>query len=64
MALVVQCQQTAIATEALDHYIAQVGSSFGARAICGSKSKSLLKSVHGPLPEVRFRSESEADKDK
>ena len=66
MARVVQWQQMALASEAvlaaLDHYIAQGGGSRGARAICDPLGDSLPMSVHGPLPEVRFRAERNADK--
>lgn len=66
IARVVQWQQMALASEAvltaLDHYIANGGGSRGARAICDPRGESLPHSVHGPLPEVRFRAERDADK--
>lgn len=65
-ARVLQWQQMALASEAvltaLDHYIAQGGGSRGARAICDPNGESLPQSVNGPLPDVRFRSEKDADK--
>jgi len=66
-ARVLQWQQMALASEAvlaaLDHYIAQGGGSRGARAICDPEGEALPQSVNGPLPDVRFRSEKDADKD-
>ncbi|MCY4178948.1 MAG: FAD-binding protein [Litoreibacter sp.] len=66
-ARVLQWQQMALASEAvlaaLDHYIAQGGGSRGARAICDPLGDALPLSVHGPLPEVRFRAERDADKE-
>lgn len=65
VARVIQWQQMALASEAvltaLDHYITQGGGSRGARAICDPMGESLPESVHGPMPEVRFRAEREAD---
>ncbi len=67
-ARVLQWQQMALASEAvlaaLDHYITQGGGSRGARAICDPAGESLPQSVHGPLKEVRFRAERDADKKK
>lgn len=61
-----QWQQMALASEAvltaLDHYISQGGGSRGARAICDPEGEALPMSVKGPLEEVRFRPEREADK--
>jgi aspartate oxidase len=66
LARTIQWQQMALASEAvlaaLDHYIAQGGGSRGARAICDPEGEALPQSVHGPLPEVRFRAERDADK--
>lgn len=66
VARAVQWQQTALASEAvltaLDHYIRQGGGSRGARAICDPDGDCLPDSVRGPLPEVRFRAERDADK--
>ena len=66
VARTVQWQQMALASEAvltaLDHYIAHGGGSRGARAICDPEGEALPQSVHGPLPEVRFRAERDADK--
>ncbi|MEM8977894.1 MAG: FAD-binding protein [Pseudomonadota bacterium] len=66
VARVLQWQQMALASEAvltaLDHYIAQGGGSRGARAICDPNGEALPQSVKGPLPEVRFRAERDADK--
>ena len=63
---VLQWQQMALASEAvltaLHHYIAQGGGSRGARAICDPEGESLPMSVHGPLPDVRFRAERDEDK--
>lgn len=62
-----QWQQMALASEAvlaaLDHYISKGGGSRGARAICDPMGESLPQSVHGPLPEVRFRAERDIDKE-
>ena len=61
-----QWQQMALASEAvltaLDHYIGHGGGSRGARAICDPNGECLPDSVHGPLPDVRFRAERDADK--
>ncbi|WP_299694940.1 FAD-binding protein [uncultured Tateyamaria sp.] len=66
VARAIQWQQMAVASEAvlsaLDHYIAQGGGSRGARAICDPTGDSLPQSVHGSLPEVRFRAERDTDK--
>lgn len=66
VARAVQWQQMALASEAvltaLDHYIRQGGGSRGARAICDPDGDCLPDSVRGPLPEVRFRAERDADK--
>jgi succinate dehydrogenase/fumarate reductase flavoprotein subunit len=66
VARTLQWQQMALASEAiltaLNHYIAQGGGSRGARAICDPNGDALPQSVHGPLPEVRFRAERDADK--
>lgn len=66
VARAVQWQQMALAAEAvltaLDHYISQGGGSRGARAICDPNGECLPDSVRGPLPEVRFRAERDADK--
>ncbi|CAD0186646.1 hypothetical protein RUESEDTHA_03555 [Ruegeria sp. THAF57] len=63
---VLQWQQMALASEAvlaaLDHYIAKGGGSRGARAICDPNGDALPQAAHGPIPEVRFRSERDADK--
>lgn len=62
----VQWQQMALASEAvltaLHHYIRQGGGSRGARAICDPDGQCLPDSVRGPLPEVRFRAERDADR--
>ncbi|WP_171241182.1 FAD-binding protein [Ruegeria sp. HKCCA5491] len=62
---VLQWQQMSLASEAvlaaLDHYIAKGGGSRGARAICDPNGDALPQAAHGPIPEVRFRSEREAD---
>ncbi len=66
IARVLQWQQMALASEAvltaLDHYIVQGGGSRGARAICDPDGDALPYTVHGPLHDVRFRAEREADK--
>ena len=66
VARTLQWRQMALTSEAiltaLDHYIAQGGGSRGARAICDPNGDALPQSVHGPLPDVRFRAERDADK--
>lgn len=62
-----QWQQMALASEAvltaLDHYIQNGGGSRGARAICDPDGDALPQAAFGPLPEIRFRSERQADGD-
>ena len=64
---VLQWQQMALASEAvlaaLDFYISKGGGSRGARAICDPDGQSLPETVRGPMEDVRFRSERDADKD-
>lgn len=66
VARALQWQQMALASEAvltaLDHYIRQGGGSRGARAICDPDGECLPDSVHGPLPQFRFRAERDTDK--
>ena len=66
VARALQWQQMALASEAvltaLDTYINAGGGSRGARAICDAGGDALPMAVHGPLPDVRFRSERAADK--
>lgn len=66
VARALQWQQMALASEAvltaLDHYIRQGGGSRGARAICDPDGECLPVSVHGPLPQFRFRAERDTDK--
>ncbi len=66
LARALQWHHMALASEAvltaLDHYISQGGGSRGARAICDPQGECLPQSVRGPLPEVRFRAERDADK--
>lgn len=63
---VLQWQQMALASEAvlaaLDHYISEGGGSRGARAICDPDGDSLPQSAHGPLEDIRFRSEKDEHK--
>ncbi len=63
---VLQWQQMALVSEAvlaaLDHYISEGGGSRGARAICDPDGDSLPQSAHGPLEDIRFRSEKDAHK--
>jgi succinate dehydrogenase/fumarate reductase flavoprotein subunit len=61
-----QWRQMALASEAvltaLDHYIAAGGGSRGARAILDPAGSGLPISAHGPLEEVRFRTERDEDR--
>lgn len=63
---VLQWQQMALASEAvlaaLDHYISDGGGSRGARAICDPDGDCLPQSAHGPLEDIRFRSEKDEQK--
>lgn len=63
----VQWRQMALASEAvlaaLDHYIAAGGGSRGARAICDAAGECLPMAATGPLADVRFRAERDADRD-
>ncbi len=62
----VQWRQMALVSEAvlaaLDHYIGGGGGSRGARAICDPDASALPRTRLGPLDDVRFRPEREADK--
>ncbi|MDA7485233.1 FAD-binding protein [Planktomarina temperata] len=61
-----QWQQMALSSEAvlaaLHHYIENGGGSRGARAICEPAGDALPEARTGPLPDYRFRSETEEDK--
>lgn len=60
-----QWQQMALSSEAvlaaLHHYIEGGGGSRGARAICEPAADALPEARTGPLPDYRFRSETEED---
>lgn len=64
----IQWRQIALASEAvltaLDHYIASGGGSRGARAILDPDGQAVPVSAHGPLPDLRFRVERPADRDR
>jgi succinate dehydrogenase / fumarate reductase flavoprotein subunit len=63
----IQWRQMALASEAvlvaLDHYITAGGGSRGARAILDPAGEGVPVAVDGPLEEVRFRAERQADRD-
>ncbi|UZD91259.1 FAD-binding protein [Cognatishimia activa] len=68
IARVLQWQQMALASEAvlaaLEHFIANGGGSRGARAVCDPAGSALPQARSGPLGDVRFRVENDADKEK
>lgn len=68
IARVLQWQQMALASEAvlaaLNHFIANGGGSRGARAVCDQAGSALPQSRSGPLNDLRFRVENDADKEK
>jgi succinate dehydrogenase/fumarate reductase flavoprotein subunit len=64
---VLQWQQMALASQAvlaaLDSSIKNGGGSRGARAICDPNGDAVPMSSKGPLPQMRFRTERDIDKD-
>ena len=62
----IQWRQMALASEAvllaLDHYIAAGGGSRGARAILDPEGTAVPMAADGPIEEMRFRVEREADR--